>query len=93
MKTASVVQIQARGPHVAGYRVICGSQMHWRKNLQMWNLLKRMWGYICLTELLVLDKAHWHKNNIFSYCEQNCHNYRIHNFIQHLGLFLSHHQE
>ena len=34
-----------------------------RKNLQIWNLLKSMSGYICLTELLALDKVHFYKNN------------------------------
>ena len=34
-----------------------------RKNLQIWNLLKSVKGYICLTELLALDKVHLHRNN------------------------------
>jgi len=34
-----------------------------RKNLQIWNMLKSVWGYICLTELLALDKVHLYKNN------------------------------
>ena len=32
-----------------------------RKNLQIWNLLKSVWGYICLTELFALDKVYLHK--------------------------------
>ena len=34
-----------------------------RKSLQIWNMLKSVWGYICLTELLALYKVHLHKRN------------------------------
>jgi len=34
-----------------------------RKNLQIWNLLKSVKGYICFIELLALVKEHLHKNN------------------------------
>jgi len=34
-----------------------------QKKLQIWNLLKSVWGYICFTELLALDKVHLYKNN------------------------------
>jgi len=37
-----------------------------RENLLTWNLLKSVWGYICLTDLLALDKVNLHKNNTFS---------------------------
>ena len=44
-----------------------------RKNLQMWNLLKNVWGYICLTELLALDEGHLHKNNeYYLFCAIFC---------------------
>jgi len=36
-----------------------------RKNLKIWNLFKNVWGYICFTESLALDKVHLHKNNAF----------------------------
>jgi len=34
-----------------------------RKNIEIWNLLKTVWTYICLTELLAVDKVRLHKNN------------------------------
>jgi len=57
------------GP-TTGPRVAYGQQQRYQwpaeafgKNPQIWKLLKSVWGYICLTELLALDKAHLHKNN------------------------------
>ena len=51
------------GP-AAGPWAACGPPWHFqwpveaiRKNLQIWNLLKSVCGYICLTELLALDKV------------------------------------
>jgi len=53
-------------------RALCGppQRFPWpaeafRKNLQIWNLLKSVWGYICLTQLLALDKVCFHENNTF----------------------------
>jgi len=57
------------GP-TTGLRAACDPPQHFqwpaeafRKNLQIWNFLKSVWGYICLTELLALDKVYLHKNN------------------------------
>ena len=66
---------QQCGP-TTGPRAACGppQRFQWlaevfRKNLQIWNMLKNVWGYICLTELLELDKAHLHKNNeVYLFC-------------------------
>jgi len=33
------------------------------KKVQIWNMLKSVWGYICLIEFLALDKVYLHKNN------------------------------
>jgi len=42
-----------------GPRAVCGPSEAFRKNLQMWHLFKRVWGYIFLTELPALDKVHF----------------------------------
>jgi len=44
-----------------------------RKSLQIWNLMKNVWGYICLTVLLALDKVHLHKNKeCYLFCVPFC---------------------
>jgi len=48
------------GPHVA--RVCIGPWTHSGKIFKS-DICWKAWGYICLTELLALDKVHLHKNN------------------------------
>jgi len=51
-------------------RAACGPPQHcqrpaeaFKQNLQIWNLLKSVWGCIYLTELFALYKVHLYKNN------------------------------
>ena len=64
----SVVQLQVRGPHVARHCVFSGPRKHLGKIFKSeigWKAceLHLSHSYICLIELLVLDKVHFHKNN------------------------------
>jgi len=68
-KSATSYNLVHCGPN-AGRQAACGppQRYQWpteafRKNLQIWNMLKSVWGYICLSVLLALDKVHLHKNN------------------------------
>jgi len=62
----SVIQC---GP-ATGTRATCGppTRFQWPAEAfrENWNLLKSVWGYICLTELLALDKVHLYNSNTFS---------------------------
>ena len=68
-KSATSYSLIHRGP-TTGAQAVCGplQRYQWRaeafmKNFQIWNMLKSVRGYICLTEFLALDKVHLHKNN------------------------------
>jgi len=58
----SVVQLQACRPHVACHSVFSGLRKHSGKIFKC-EICWEVWSYICLTELIVLDKVHLHKNN------------------------------
>jgi len=58
----SVVQLQARGPHVARHSVFSGPRKHSGKIFKS-EIVQSVWVYIFLTGLLALDKVHLHKYN------------------------------
>jgi len=69
LKLFSLLRLKQLGP-TTGRCAACGppQRFQWlaeafRKYLQILNLLKSVWGYICLIELLALDKVYLHKNN------------------------------
>ena len=78
VKTSNISSVNLSWISVVQLQATCGPSQRFQwpaeafmKNIQTWNLLRTKWGYICLTELLVLDKVHLHKNSTFSvyrYC-------------------------
>ena len=78
-------RVRQCGP-TTGPRVVCGPPQRFqlpagafRKNLNV----KFVKGYICLTDLLVLDRVHLHKNNeYYFFCIPFCFIYLIYDQIR-----------